>query len=66
MKVRPYPVKFSSISRPNSIEFSSLNSSKKNFSHSEKCGKIRYTGVKFTSVDELWTENKTDSSSLLP
>lgn len=41
------PVHFSSRVRPNLLEFSSLNSCKILFSYDEKCGEIRYTGVKF-------------------
>jgi len=29
------------------------------FFHDSKCGEIRYGGVKYFSVDEIWTENKT-------
>ena len=56
LKSHPYFVKFSSIFRPNSIGFSRLNRCKNVFSHSEKCGEIRYTGVKFVSMDEKWTD----------
>ena len=59
LKSRPDFVKFSSRIRPNSIGFSRLNRCKNVFSHSEKCGEIRYTGVKFFSVDEKWTNRTT-------
>lgn len=56
LKSRPDFVKFSSRIRPNSIGFSRLNRCKNVFSHSEKCGEIRYTGVKFVSMNEKWTK----------
>ena len=64
-KSLPYFVKFSSRIRPNSIGFSRLNRCKNVFSHSEKCGEIRYTGVKFVSMDEKWTNRTTKKKKII-
>ena len=56
LKSHPYFVKFPSGIRPNPIVFNSLCGCKILFSYDEKCGEIRYTGVKFFSVDEKWTD----------
>ena len=42
---------------PKSVMFSILCGCKIIFSNDKKCGEIRYTGVKFVSMDEKWTDS---------